>query len=173
MKKGLKIIIVVVVAIILVSTAFLVLYHPTHAFTDTSQTAAPEQLDPATGFFTTNGPLFSAVFQTLVEFNGSSTNVVPVLASNVYNVNDTHYTFDIRSYANFSNGQHLNASSVWFSFARGILMGQGPYAADYSGILFNGTMSAVTGVTLPNGTIGALMSAGYKIPTKSYNVSAL
>ncbi len=164
MKKGLKIIIVIVVAIILVSTAFLVLYHPTHAFTDTSQTAAPEQLDPATGFFSTNGPLFAAVFQTLVEFNGSSTSVVPVLASNVYNVNDTHYTFDIRSYANFSNGQQLNASSVWFSFARGILMGQGPYAADYSGILFNGTMSAVTGVTLPNGTMGALENAGYTIP---------
>ena len=172
MKKGLKIIIVVVVAIILVSTAFLVLYHPTHAFTDTSQTAAPEQLDPATGFFTTNGPLFSAVFQTLVEFNGSSTSVVPVLASHVYTVNDTHYTFDIRSYANFSNGQQLNASSVWFSFARGILMGQGPYAADYSGILFNGTMSGVTGITLPNGTIGALLNAGYKIPTTSYNVTA-
>jgi ABC-type transport system substrate-binding protein len=172
MKKGLKIIIVVVVAIILVSTAFLVLYHPTHAFTDTSQTAAPEQLDPATGFFTTNGPLFSAVFQTLVEYNGSSTNVTPVLASHVTNLNDTHYIFTMRSGANFSNGQPLNATSAWFSFARGIVMGQGPYAADYSGILFNGTMSGETGVSLPVGIIGALQHAGYKIPSnEAYNIS--
>ena len=78
MKKGLKIIIVVVVAVILISTAFLVLYHPAHPFTDTSQTAAPEELDPATGFFTTNGPLFAAVFQSLVEYNGSSLTIVPV-----------------------------------------------------------------------------------------------
>jgi ABC-type transport system substrate-binding protein len=171
MKNSLKVIIVVVVAIILVSTAFLVLYHPTHAFTDTSQTAAPQQLDPATGFFTTNGPLFSATFQTLVEFNGSSTHVVPVLANHVSNVNNTHYTFNIRSYANFSNGQQLNASSAWFSFERGILMGQGPYASDYSGVLFNGTMAGATGISLPNGTIGALENAGYKIPHNNYTVA--
>ncbi|ARD84565.1 ABC transporter substrate-binding protein [Ferroplasma acidiphilum] len=171
MKKGLKIIIVVVVAIILVSTAFLVLYHPTHAFTDTSQTAAPEQLDPATGFFTTNGPLFSAVFQTLVEYNGSSTNVTPVLASHVTNLNDTHYIFTMRSGANFSNGQPLNATSAWFSFARGIVMGQGPYAADYSGTLFNGTMAGITGVYLPVGIIPALINAGYHISNTTYKVN--
>ena len=171
MKKGLKIVIVVVVAIILISTAFLVLYHPTHAFTDTSQTAAPEQLDPATGFFTTNGPLFSAVFQTLVEYNGSSTNVTPVLASHVTNLNDTHYIFTMRSGANFSNGQPLNATSAWFSFARGIVMGQGPYAADYSGTLFNGTMAGITGVYLPVGIIPALINAGYHISNTTYKVN--
>ena len=165
MKNSLKVVIVVIVAIILIGTAFLVLYHPTEQFTDTSQTAAPEQLDPATGFFTTNGPLFSAVFNTLVEFNGSSTSVVPVLASNYTVVHDQNYTFDIRPYAKFSNGQQLNASSVWFSFERGIIMGQGPYASDYSGILFNGTAYGNTsiGIALPNGTIPALESAGYKI----------
>ena len=178
MKNSLKVVIVVIVAIILIGTAFLVLYHPTEQFTDTSQTAAPEQLDPATGFFTTNGPLFSAVFNNLVEFNGSSTHVVPVLASHVYNVNDKNYTFDIRSYANFSNGQQLNASSVWFSFERGIIMGQGPYASDYSGILFNGTAYGNTsiGIALPNGTIPALESAGYKITgntSQQYKTAAM
>ena len=172
MKKGLKIIIVIVVAIILISTAFLVLYHPAHPFTDTSQTAAPEELDPATGFFTTNGPLFAAVFQSLVEYNGSSLTIVPVLASHVYNNNDTNYTFDIRSYANFSNGQQLNATSVWFSFARGIVMGQGPYSADYSGTLFNSTLAAETGVFLPVGIIGALENAGYHIPNnEAYKIN--
>ena len=168
MKNSLKVVIVVIVAIILIGTAFLVLYHPTEQFTDTAQTAAPEQLDPATGFFTTNGPLFSAVFNTLVEFNGSSTHVVPVLASHVYNPNDKNYTFNIRSYANFSNGQQLNASSVWFSFERGIIMGQGPYASDYPGILFNSTIATECGVSMVNGTVNALINAGYVIPHNGY-----
>ena len=165
MKNSVKVVIVVIVAIILIGTAFLVLYHPTEQFTDTSQTAAPEELDPATGFFLTNAPLFSATFNALVEFNGSSTGVVPVLASNYTVINDQHYTFDIRPYANFSNGQQLNASSVWFSFYRGIIMAQGPYTTDYPGILFNSTCFANTsvGIALPNGTIPALRSAGYVI----------
>ncbi len=164
MKKNLKIVIAVIVAVIIVGSAFAVLYHPPKVFTDTSQTAAPEQLDPATGFFTTNGPLFQSLFQTLVEFNGSSTSVVPVLASSYTIVNDQNYTFDLRTYANFSNGQQLNASSVWFSFYRGILMGQGPYSSDYPGILFNGTAYGITTYSIPNGSIQALRSAGYSIP---------
>ncbi len=178
MKKNIKILIAVVIAVIVVATAFAVLYHPPKVFTDTSQTAAPEQLDPATGFFTTNGPLFQSLYQTLVEYNGSSTKVVPVLASHVYNPNDKNYTFELRNYVNFSNKQQLNATSVWFSFYRGIIMGQGPYASDYPGILFNSTDSGMTGYSLPNGTIQALESAGYKIPkttgtpgTSSYNSS--
>ena len=163
MKNSIKVLIVVIVAIILIGTAFLVLYHPTEQFTDTSPTCAPEQLDPATGFFIVNGPLFAALFNGLVEFNGSSNNVVPVLASNYTVVNDQNYTFDIRSYANFSNGQQLNASSVWFSLERGILMGQGPFSSDYLGILFNGTAYSNIGIALPNGTIPALRSAGYVI----------
>ena len=173
MKKGLKIIIVVVVAIILISTAFLVLYHPTSAkaFTDTSEAYSPGQLDPATGFGVTDGPLYAALFQNLVEFNGSSTQLVPVLASHYTNTNDTNYTFYMRSNVKFSNGQPLNATSAWFSFARGIVMGQGPYASDYSGTLFNGTMAAASGVYLPWGIIGALENAGYHIPTTTYNIS--
>ncbi len=163
MKNSIKVVIVIIVAIILIGTAFLVLYHPTEQFTDTAQTLAPGQLDPAIGFSPTDGPLFSALFNTLVEFNGSSTNVVPVLASNYTVVNDQNYTFNIRPYAKFSNGEQLNASSVWFSFERGIIMGQGPYSSDYSGILFNGSAYLKTGIALPNGTIPALESAGFKI----------
>jgi peptide/nickel transport system substrate-binding protein len=176
MKNNAKVVIVVIVAIILIGTAFLVLYHPTEQFTDTSPTCAPEQLDPATGFFVVNGPLFAALFNGLVEFNGSSTNVVPVLASNYTIVNDQNYTFDIRPYANFSNGQQLNASSVWFSLERGIIMGQGPFSSDYLGILFNGTAYANIGIALPNGTIPALRSAGYTITgniTQQYTEAAI
>ena len=173
MKKGLKIIIVVVVAIILISTAFLVLYHPTEAFTDTAQACPPEGLDPATGFFVSNGPLFAATFQSLVEYNGSSTSVVPILASHYTNINDTHYIFYMRNGATFSNRQAVNATSVWFSLARGIVMGQGPFASDYSGTLFNGTMAGITGIFLPVNITYALVNAGYNIPTAKYNVSGV
>ncbi len=63
-SKNVKIVIAIVIAIIIVGTAFAVLYHPSvkPVFTDVSQTAAPPSLDPATGFFTTNGPLFAALF---------------------------------------------------------------------------------------------------------------
>ena len=164
MKKGLKIAIAIVVVVVVVAVSFLALYHPPEVFTDTSQTAAPEQLDPATGFFTTNGPLFAALFNGLVEFNGSSTSVVPVLASNYTVHNDQNYTFTLRPYAKFSNGQALNATSVWFSFERGIIMGQGPYVSDYPGILFNSSVYSYSGIAIPNGTVQALESAGYVIP---------
>ena len=175
MKRGLKILIVIVVAIILISTAFLVLYHPpAQAFTDTAETIAPEELDPATAFFTSNGPIFSAVYQTLVEYNGSSTQLVPVLASHYTNINDTHYTFYMRDDAKFSNNQSLNATSAWFSFAKGIVMGQGPYASDYSGTLFNGTMACTTGIYLPVNVAAALNNTGaYHIPMATYNVSGV
>ncbi len=67
MKKGLKIAIAIVVVVVVVAVSFLALYHPPEVFTDTSQTAAPEQLDPATGFFTTNGPLFAALLMDLLN----------------------------------------------------------------------------------------------------------
>ena len=171
MKNILKIIIVVVVAIILISTAFLVLYHPTHVFTDTSQACPPEGLDPATGFFISNGPLFAATFQSLVAYNGSLTSVVPILASHYTNINNTHYIFDMRDGAKFSNGQSLNATSVWFSLARGIAMGQGPFSSDYSGTLFNATMAGITGIYLPVNITYALVNAGYSIPMATYHVN--
>lgn len=50
---------------------------------DVSPTYAPDALDPATGFYGIDGPLFLAVYQSLVEMNGSSsTSVVPVVAEN-------------------------------------------------------------------------------------------
>ncbi len=177
-SKNVKIIIAIVVAVIMVGTAFAVLYHPPKTpFTDVSQTAAPPSLDPATGFFTTNGPLFAADFQELVEFNGSSaTQVVPVLAHNYTNYKDQNYTFNLRTYAKFSNNQSVNASAIWFSFYRGLIMAQGPYVADYSGILFSGTAYSNTTIALPWGTIDALESAGYTINgknmTDNYTIAA-
>ena len=165
-SKKTKIFIAIIIAAIIViaGVSIVLLDHKSTVFTDTAQTAAPGSLDPASGFFTTNGPLFGAMFNTLTEFNGSSTTqVVPVLASSITNVSDQNYTFNLRSYANFSNGEPLNASSVWFSFYRGIVMAQGPYVADYPNILFNNTNYANVSIAIPWGLRSALVNAGYTL----------
>ncbi|BCU66802.1 peptide ABC transporter permease [Sulfolobales archaeon HS-7] len=120
---------------------------------DVAQTVPPSCLDPATDFLDEVEPLFFAIYQQLVEPNGSNyMSVVPVLAQN-YTVspNYQNYTFYIRPYAKFSNGMPVNASDVWFSIYRAILMNQPAGAADYICILYNGTQSASTGFALPYG----------------------
>ena len=75
-SKKTKIFIAIIIAAIIViaGVSIVLLDHKSSVFTDTAQTAAPGSLDPASGFFTTNGPLFGAMFNTLTEFNGSSIN---------------------------------------------------------------------------------------------------
>ncbi|MHB8359204.1 MAG: ABC transporter substrate-binding protein [Thermoplasmataceae archaeon] len=148
-----------------------------NTLTDSAQLAAPDALDPATGFYTQDGPLFSAIYQQLVEFDGSNiTKVVPVLANNtdtnITNIttNYQNYTFDLRHNVNFSNGLSFNATSVWFSLYRTILMGQGPGVANYIGYLFNATQYGNTGLALPFGIEHALQAAnfgGYTIGSNS------
>ncbi|WP_075057205.1 ABC transporter substrate-binding protein [Thermogymnomonas acidicola] len=152
--------VVVVVVVIVAAVAVIELYHPQKiyhptVFTDVSQTAAPsEGLDPATGFFTTDEPpLFTALYQQLVEYNVTSFNVVPVIAQSVtYNVsNPMVYNFTLRPYVTFSNGMPVNATDVWFSIYRGILMAQAPYASDFGNILFNDTIFADYSIEIPWG----------------------
>lgn len=167
-SKNAKILISTVSVIIIIVAAISVieLYHPattTHVFTDTAMTTTLDELDPATGFGIDDEPLFTALYQELVEFNGSSNNVVPVLAKTITNVSNQNYTFELRDYVKFSNGAPLNASDVWFSMYRGIVMGQGPYISDYPNILFNETDYSMTSISLPWGLTNALRSAGYAI----------
>src|SRR5579875_1351124 len=71
---------------------------------DDSQTSTPDALDPAYGFYTFDQPVFTNVFQQLVEFNGSNyLEVVPALASN-YTIENSYqtYVFQIRSGVTFS-----------------------------------------------------------------------
>jgi ABC-type transport system substrate-binding protein len=163
-----KILISVVAVVILVAAAFSVIefYHPaptSHVFTDTAATTTIDELDPATGFGIDNEPLFTALYQELVEFNGSSNQVVPVLAQSITNVSNQNYTFHMRPYATFSNNDPVNASDVWFSMYRGIIMGQGPYISDYPNILFNESDYSTTLIALPWGLEHALRYAGYTI----------
>ncbi|MFP3219676.1 MAG: hypothetical protein RXR41_00700, partial [Candidatus Marsarchaeota archaeon] len=66
----------------------------------------PDALDPATGFYGVDGPVFSAVYQGLLTYNGSSiTQLVPVLAKSwVMEPNGSTYVFIMRPGTYFSNG---------------------------------------------------------------------
>ena len=161
MVKHINAIIAVVVVVILIAAGVSVLefYHPakttSSVLTDTSQTAAPGELDPATGFFTTDEPLYTALYQELTEFHNSGVGVVPALAKSVTNVSQQNYTFTLRQHVTFSNGKPMTAPDVWFSIYRTIIMGQGVSTSNYPNILFNASDYAATGIALPWGTIGA------------------
>jgi ABC-type transport system substrate-binding protein len=149
--------IVVVVILIAAGVSVFEFYHPksTPVFTDTSQTAAPGELDPATGFFTTDEPLYTALYQELTEFHNSGVGVVPVLAKSVTNVSEQNYTFTLRQHVTFSNGKPMTAPDIWFSIYRTIIMGQGVSTSNYPNILFNATNYATTGIALPWGIMNA------------------
>ncbi|AWR95887.1 ABC transporter substrate-binding protein [Acidianus brierleyi] len=141
--------------------------------TDVAQTAPPDALDPATGFYTQDGPLFTAVFQELVEFNGTNYHeVVPVLAENYSTPNYQNYYFNLRDYVHFADGVQFNSSTVWFSLYRTILMGQGPGVANYIGLLFNSTVYGMTGYAIPWGVNYAIQNATGLPTANNYTLTA-
>lgn len=140
---------------------------------DVAQTAAPSGLDPATDFLDQVEPLYYAVYQELVEPNGSNyLQVVPVIAQNWTTTNYENWTFYLRTYVTFSDGNQVNASSVWFSLYRTILMGQPPGVADYICLLFNSTQYGQTGYALPWGVANAIQQVTGLPTTKNATLAA-
>ena len=130
------------------------------------------------------------VYQTLVFYNGTSTTqFVGVLAKNWTETNNgTTYIYNLYPFETFSDGTQLNASSIWFSFYRTMLINQGlsfyisQYLSVNGGAGFKGNVSDVTSssqtaeIELPNGTMQALQSAGYTFSstqTTAYDQAAL
>jgi ABC-type transport system substrate-binding protein len=105
---------------------------------DLTDVASPDCLDPATGFWTMDSPIFNVVYQELVTWNGSDyMHVVPMLATNwTVSPDYKHYIFTLRQGVYFTDGEAFNATVVWFSFYRTILMGQGPGISNYESLLF-------------------------------------
>ena len=110
---------------------------------DESPAAAYDSLDPAVGFFVTDG-YFANVFQGLVQYNGSSgTEVVPSLASSwTYSKNYENYTFTMRQNTWFSNKDPINAYVAWFSFVRGnwINAPTTAYYSNYIDLFYSGAV---------------------------------
>jgi len=126
-----------------------------------------DSLDPAVGFTLGDGPLFAAVYQELVEFNGSNANVaIPALASSfTVSASALNFTFPMRSGVTFNNGDPATAADAWFSIARELIIGQGPGVSNYVQLLFPANYSAI-GYSTPWGIGNAFNSA---TGTTTYN----
>ncbi|WP_393972000.1 ABC transporter substrate-binding protein [Oxyplasma meridianum] len=123
---------------------------------DGDSLAAPDYLDPSHGFFVQDGPMFTGAYQELYELNGTNYNqVVPVLANTSVKdatSNYMNYNITLRNGITFNNSDPVNASTVWFSYYRTLVMAQGVSIDNYGGMLFNTTAySATSPYSLPVG----------------------
>ncbi len=90
------------------------------------QPEKPDSLDPHVTFSTPGWGIVQQVYQSLVNYNGSSyTTFVPVLAKGwTVSPSGYNYTFQLRQGVHFSNGDPFNAYVMWFSLYRAIVMNQ-------------------------------------------------
>jgi len=94
----------------------------------------PTTFDPQIVADAVSQEIIANIFQTLVWYNGSSTNsFIPYLATTLPTVQNggispdfRTYTFQIRNNQYFSNGDPVTAYDVWFSIARGMAFAGGP-----------------------------------------------
>ncbi|MGC8630062.1 MAG: ABC transporter substrate-binding protein [Thermoplasmata archaeon] len=84
--------------------------------------------DPAVDYDIVGFEILQNVYGTLVTYNGSSTQVVPMIATEIPTVanggissNYLNYTFNIRSGLKFANGDPLTAWDVYTSYIRTLL----------------------------------------------------
>ncbi|MGC8606822.1 MAG: ABC transporter substrate-binding protein [Vulcanisaeta sp.] len=128
---------------------------------DISQTTSPDCLDPATGFYGQDTPIFNVVYQTLVIWDPNNIyGVEPALASNwTVSPDYKHYIFTLRQGVYFTDGEQFNATVVWFSFYRTIIIGQGPGVSNYMFLLFNETIYENYGYAIPWGVCDAMTYA--------------
>jgi peptide/nickel transport system substrate-binding protein len=122
----------------------------------------PYSWDPQVDYDIVGFEELENVFQTLVQYNGSSTSsfipnlaaFLPSTANGGITDNSMQYTFTLRSNQYFSNGDPVTAYDVWFSLARGLAFANGsPGTPDWIQDQFlvpgvqNGTASVYTNNT--------------------------
>ena len=79
----------------------------------------PECLDPAWGYDTASGQQTTLIYQTLVWWDGTSSNVKPVLCTDYELLPDgVTYRFTIREGVKFHDGGDLTPEDVEYSFER-------------------------------------------------------
>lgn len=79
-----------------------------------------DSLDPAWGYDTASGQQVQYIYETLLWYNGTSTDTfVPQLATNwTFNSTDLTYRFTIREGVQFSRGHNLTPEDVEYSIER-------------------------------------------------------
>lgn len=141
--------------------------------TDAIQINTPDSLDPASAGLLEDTTFLNSVYQGLVQPSSSnSSQIEMVLAKNYTQQNYQNYTFNMRNNLNFSNGNAMNASDVWFSIYRSIVMGQPADSGANNFVLINSTEYSTTSYSIPWGFENALLNysseTGY---TKTSNVT--
>ena len=176
--------IVVVILVIAGAAYFFVVYYPTSTTptTTTSSVQAPASItvdeipsavsvDPSSSYDVPGGELMQNVYQGLVFYNGESGSTFVGVLAQTWTVpsNGLNYTFTLYPSETFSNGAPLNASTIWFSFYRTMLLAQGissyinQVLSVNGGLGFKGVVASgkLATIELPFGAEQALAAGGY------------
>ncbi|MDG6946638.1 MAG: hypothetical protein JRN63_03090 [Nitrososphaerota archaeon] len=144
------------------------LYGPPNAsqLVDESTGTAPDSFDPGYAFYSQDTGYINAVFQNLLEYNGTSgTQLEPVIADN-YTITNGGYTnvFHIRPGVTFSDGTPVTGYDQWFSIVRTqwINAPSGISASNWNGVSYNdsaGYSFSTFGNQFPYGLRAAIHAA--------------
>ena len=104
------------------------------------------------------------VYQGLLFYNYTNVAQYALMLATSWAVspNFMNYNFTLRQNAYFMNGQPLNASAVWFSIYRVMIMNQAGVSY-FTSILYNATTALATGYVIPVGVDNALAANGYHL----------
>jgi len=117
-------------------------------------------LDPALDYESTGFEVISNVYETLLAYNGTSTeNFVPVVSNQIPTVANgkvssdfMNYTFHIRPGLKFSNGDAITAWDVKYSITRTMLFNSGsPFPPGWIISQFLVPTTFISGLTTPSG----------------------
>ncbi len=129
-----------------------------------------DTLDPAVSYSYAGWSAIQQVYQTLVQYNGSSgTSLVPVLAGSwTVSPDGMNWTFHLRTGVRFSNGDFLSAYTMWFSLYRALATNWTPQFVLsqnfwYPGITYYSGASAQSNAW--NYTVNALNTWNFAAPT--------
>lgn len=85
--------------------------------------ATYEWLDPHVSYYQYDYWILWHSVETLLWYNGSSTiDIIPWLAESYEEINETTYEFTLRQGITFQDGTPFNATAVWFSLNRLLIM---------------------------------------------------
>jgi ABC-type transport system substrate-binding protein len=132
----------------------------------------PYSFDPQVSYDTVSYEQMENIYQTLDQFNGSSTvSFIPYLAAQLptqanggISPDYKTYTFQIRNDQYFSNGDPVTAYDVWFTYARCIAFAGGsPGTGDYvvAQYLIPGVQNGTANVYTNNTWTAATQSVTY------------
>lgn len=135
-KKMLAIAVVVILLVVAIAGAVLLTNNTkkTKDLVVATISGNQESLDPAVDYETVGGEVLQNVYETLMFYNGTHTDVLdPILCTEVptkdnglVTDNGHVYTYNLRQNVKFHDNTPMDASDVVFSFKRMLMINEGP-----------------------------------------------